>query len=84
MMIRGFDGAVSENDGFTVYIPQAAASKESLVRRYEDVLARHLEEISGKKLKVHAAVGENPRKGEAEEQDAGSADRMQAALDLFS
>lgn len=84
MMIRGFDGAAAENDGFTIYIPQAAASKEGLVRKYEGVLADHLEELSGRRLKVHAVVGAKPLKNGEEEQDAGSADRMQAALDLFS
>lgn len=85
MMIRGFDGAAGENDSFTIYIPQAAASKEGLVRKYEDVLAQHLESISGRSMKVHAVVGAKPAGGTAEEeQDTGSADRMKAALDLFS
>ena len=81
MMIRGFDGAMDEKESFTIYIPRTAASKEGLVRKYEEVLARHLEDIYGQKLKIHAVVGEKPAK---EEQDTASADRMQAALDLFS
>ncbi len=76
MMLRSFDGEITEGNIFRIYVPETAKQKLAIVTKNADALSSYLEEIKGQKYKIEAILGsrkpndDNPM--------------MRAALDLFS
>lgn len=76
MMLRSFDGELTEGGVFRIYVPETAKQKLAIVTKNADALASYLEEIKGQKYKIEANLGSRP--------SVDSNPMMRAALDLFS